>query len=102
MSAELIAIVAVGISLAGLVLRLHVLANRRIDRLEDRFDRQDDRFDRQDERLDRQNDRLATIQQHVTDRFGLLERGMADLRERMARLEGLIEGLRDAIGRAVA
>ena len=102
MSAEFLAIVAMGISLAGLVLRLHVLTNRRIDRLADRFDRQEARFDRQDERLDLHNDRLAANRQHAADRFDSLERGMADLRERMARLEGLLEGLRDSIGRAVA
>lgn len=81
MSAEFIAIVAVGISLAGLFLRLHLVMNRRIDRLEDR---------------------LTTHQQQTVARFEALERGMADLRERMARLEGLLDGLRDSIGRAVA
>lgn len=66
MSPELIAILAVGVALAGLVLRLGV----RMDRLE--------------------------------DRIAALERGQAELRERMAKLEGLLEGLREAIsGRRV-
>ena len=70
MTAEFVAIVAVGVSLAGLIVRL----NRRIDRLEDR---------------------LGSFEQRT-------EHGMAGLRERMARLEGLLEGLREAIGRAAA
>ena len=66
MSPELIAILAVGVALAGLVLRLGV----RMDRLE--------------------------------DRIAALKRGQAELRERMAKLEGLLEGLREAIsGRRV-
>ena len=66
MSPELIAILAVGVALAGLVLRLGV----HMDRLE--------------------------------DRIAALERGQAELRERMAKLEGLLEGLREAIsGRRV-
>ena len=66
MSPELIAILAVGVALAGLVFRLGV----RMDRLE--------------------------------DGIAALERGQAELRERMAKLEGLLEGLREAIsGRRV-
>ena len=70
MTAEFIAIVAVGLSLAGLMLRMGLHIDRRIDQLE--------------------------------NRIVSLEQGMSELRERMARLEGLLEGLRDSIGRAVA
>ncbi len=70
MTAEFIAIVAVGLSLAGLMLRMGLRIDRRIDQLE--------------------------------NRIVSLEQGMSELRERMARLEGLLEGLRDSIGRAVA
>ena len=39
----------------------------------------------------------------VGERITAVERGQADLRERMAKLEGLLEGLREAItGRAAA
>ena len=81
MTAELIAITAVGVSLAGLILRL----NRRIDRLKDRFE-----------------DRLVLIEQRFEDRLVAVEQGLAELRERMARVEGLLEGLRDAVVRAAA
>lgn len=77
MTTELIAILAVGVSLAGLILRL----NQRIDRLEDR---------------------LNAGERNTAERFSTIENGFADLRERLARLEGLLEGLRDAIGRATA
>ena len=55
---DLVAILAVGAALAGLILR-------------------------QGSRLDARIDRV--------------ERGQAELRERMAKLEGLLEGLREAI-----
>ena len=66
MTLEFIAIIAVGVSLAGLILRM----SQRIDRLE--------------------------------DRTAGVEQGLAELRERMARLEGLLDGLREAVGRAAA
>ena len=66
MTLEFVAIIAVGVALAGMNLRSALLMNRRIDRL-----------------------------------VGF-ERGMAELRERMARLEGLPEGLRESMGRATA
>ncbi|MDE0006045.1 MAG: hypothetical protein OXQ29_25415 [Rhodospirillaceae bacterium] len=77
MTTELIAILAVGVSLAGLILRL----NQRIDRLEDR---------------------LNAGERNTAERFSMIDNGIAELRERLARLEGLLEGLRDAIGRATA
>ena len=77
MTTELIAILAVGVSLAGLILRL----NQRIDRLEDR---------------------LNAGERNTAERFSIVDNGIAELRERLARLEGLLEGLRDAIGRATA
>ena len=71
MSGELIAIVAVGVTLAGLI-----LTSSRGLRLDMR-------------RLD--------------ERIGGLESQFGELRERMAHLEGLLEGLREAItGRAAA
>ncbi|MCE2483087.1 MAG: hypothetical protein J4F33_09440 [Alphaproteobacteria bacterium] len=69
MSPELIAILAVGAALAGVVLTglrgVRADLGRRIDKLE--------------------------------ERVAAVERGQAELRERMAKLEGLLEGLREAI-----
>ena len=82
MSAELIAIIAVGIALAGLL-------QVRINRLEDR----------QRSDLNSLEERQRKILTGLEDRIGAMERGQAELRERMAKLEGLLEGLREAITR---
>ncbi len=88
MTVELIAILAVGVSLAGLILRL----SGRIDRVEDRLAASEQRT----------ADRFAALEQSMAERFAAIEHGMAELRERMARPEGLLEGLREAIARAAA
>ena len=99
MTAELIAILAVGVSLAGLILRL----NQRIDRLEDRLiaseQRMDERLTANEQRTD---ERLSISEQRSDKRFSRIDREIAHLRERMAHLEGLLEGLREAIGRTAA
>ena len=79
MSVELIGIVTVGVALAGVILN----SNRGL---------------RQDIRQD-----LARLESRLDGRIGGLESQFGELRERMAKLEGLLEGLRDAIsGRAKA
>lgn len=40
---------------------------------------------------------ILTQSARIESRLDRLERGYADLRERMAKLEGLLEGLREAI-----
>ena len=69
-SAELVAIVVATAALAGLILRQGARLDARIDRLEKRID----------SRIDR------------------LERDHADLRERIGRIEGMMDGLREAMG----
>ena len=69
MSVELIGIVAVGAALAGLILT----GNRGL---------------RQD---------MARMEARLDERIGRLESQFGELRERMAHLEGLLEGLREAI-----
>ena len=65
----LIAVVAVGATLAGLI-----LSGQRAMRAE-----------------------LAAQRKKFNERFTALEQQMAELRERMAHLEGLLDGLREAI-----
>ncbi len=72
MTPEMIAVVGVGVALAGLILSGQRSVNVRMDRIDARMDRLEGRMDR-------------------------LESGQAELRERMAHLEGLLEGLREAI-----
>ena len=69
MSVELIGIVTVGAALAGLILT----SNRGL---------------RQD---------MARMEARLDERIGRLEAQFGELRERMAHLEGLLEGLREAI-----
>ena len=74
----LAAILAIGVALAGLILRQGL--------------RLDARIEQTNERIERTNERIERVEQ-----------GQADLRERMAKLEGLLEGLREAIaGRRAA
>ena len=98
-TAIFIAIIAVGVSLAGLILRM----GRRIDRLEDRIvaveQRLEDRIAAGEQRLE---DRITAVEEHLGARLAAVEQGLAELRERMARLEGLLDGLREAVGRAAA
>ena len=103
MTLEFIAIIAVGVSLAGLILRM----SRRIDRLEDRLEdritvgeqRLEDRIAAGEQRLE---DRITAVEEHLGARLAGVEQGLVELRERMARLEGLLDGLREAVGRAAA
>ena len=76
MSPELIGILTVGVGLSGLMAGLFAWLRQDIRQLESRVN---ERFDQ------------------VGDRIDALERGQAELRERMAKLEGLLEGLREAI-----
>ena len=101
MVGELIAIIgstaAVGIGLAVLIVRSIARLDRRIDRLEDSLGR----------RIDGAEDSLGRRIDGAEDSFGRridgVEKGQAELRERMAKLEGLLEGLREAIsGRRAA
>ena len=79
MSGEIIAILAVGVALAGVILN----SNRGL---------------RQDVRQD-----IARLESRLDERIRGLESQFGELRERMAHLEGLLEGLREAItGRAAA
>ncbi len=99
MTPEFWAIIGVGVALGTLTLnghrRIHARLDRDIGSLEARIERDigglDGRMDRLDNRLDRLEKRLDRV-----------DAGVAELRERMAYVEGVLEGLRDAlVGRGV-
>ena len=97
MSVELIGIVAVGAALGGLILTgnrgLRQDIRQDMARLESRLD---GRISALESRLDERINGLES-------RFDAMEKQFGELRERMAHLEGLLEGLREAItGRAAA
>ena len=126
------AIIAVGLALAGLHLRMYRFVQRRMDRLEDRIAdherRSDERFEAIDWKADnrfeaadrKEDERFAELKREMGQRFiglnqetdkrsiavdkrlGTIERALAELRERMARLEGLLDGLRESVVRPVA
>ena len=76
MTAEVWTIIGTGIALAALIVGSTRATRRDIG-----------------ERLDRFEKRIETIE-HNQEK---LKDGLAELRERMAKLEGLLEGLREAI-----
>ena len=78
MSPELIGIVAVGVALAGVVL-VSIRALRA--EMDARFEKVDARFEKVDVRFDK-----------VDARFDKVDGDIAELRERMARVEGVVEG----------
>ena len=76
MSGEILAILAVGVALAGVILTSIRGLRQDMARLESRLD----------ERIN-----------GLESRFDAMEKQFGELRERMAHLEGLLEGLREAI-----
>ena len=94
----LIAVVAVGAALAGLM-----LSGQRAIRAELAEQRRD--FNTEQTELRRElaaqrkdfSAELAAQRQEFGERFTALEQQIAELRERMAHLEGLLDGLREAI-----
>ena len=79
---ELIAIVSVGAALAALI----IAQSRSLRR---------DFF----ARMDRMEAHSKELREHIDTRIEELRGQIGDLRERMAHLEGLLEGLREAITR---
>ena len=84
MDMDLAGFVGLAALLVTSVAWLRADTHRYMDRLESRLnERMDERMDRFEARMDR------------------LEAGQGDLRERMARLEGMVDGLREAVVAAV-
>ena len=87
MSPELIAILAVGIAVAGLILNGQTQTNRRMGTLEQRMEG----------RIDALEQRISAFELQVNQRFDRLEARLAALEQRVARLEGVLDGLREAL-----
>ena len=101
----LIAVVAVGATLAGLMLtgqraiRAEFATQRRefsAELAEQRRELAEQRREFSAE-LAEQRRELVALRADFGDRFTALEQQIAELRERMAHLEGLLDGLREAI-----
>ncbi len=87
MTPELIAILAVGVAVAGLILNGQNQTNRRIDALGQRVEG----------RIDALEQRISAFELQVNQRFDRLEARLAALEQRVARLEGVLDGLREAL-----
>ncbi len=83
MTPEIWTIVGTGVALAALIIGSTRSTRRDIGK----------RPNRMDQRLDRFEKRIETVE-HNQEK---LKDGLAEPRERMAKLEGLLEGLREAI-----
>ena len=79
---ELIAIVSVGAALAALIVAQSRSLRRDFSA-----------------RMDRMEAQTSELREHIDTRIEELRAHIGDLRERMAHLEGLLEGLREAITR---
>ena len=97
MTPEIWTIIGVGVAIAALILAQARHSNRLIETMETRMS---DRIETMETRM---NNRIGTMETRMNDRFQSFETQIAELRERMAHLEGLLEGLREAIaGRRAA
>ena len=85
MSVELISILAVGVALAGVILTGIRGLRQDMARLESRL-----------------NERISALESRLDGRISALEHQFGDLRERMARMEGLLEGLLEGLREAIA
>ena len=96
MSAELIGILSVGVALGGLVLALQLRTDKRLDSFEERADRRMDRFvermDRFVERMEMFEERMEMFEKRFVEELAGVRGELRALGERVARLEGLIEG----------
>ena len=78
MSAELIGILSVGVALGGVVLALQLRTRKRLDSFE--------------ERMDGFEARMGAFQERFVEELAGIRGELRALGERVARLEGLIEG----------
>ena len=83
MTPELIAIIAVGVAVVGQAWRQNNALRREIN---EKFAKVDERFDKVDKRFEK-----------VDERFKSLEDRMTQIEKQQAKLEGLLEGLREAL-----
>ncbi|MCY4503694.1 MAG: hypothetical protein OXE57_19335 [Alphaproteobacteria bacterium] len=105
MTPELIAILAVGVALAGLMLRNHQGLGKRMDGLEHRFDNRmdglDKRIDGLDKRMDRLDQRIDGLEQRFDNRMDGFDDRLRASEVAQADLKGSILGKLDLIERYI-
>ncbi len=98
MTPDVIAILAVGVALAGLMLRNHQGLGKRIDGLERQFD---NRMDGLDNRMDRLDQRIDGLEQRIDSRMGGFDDRLRSSEVAQADLKGSILGKLDLIERYI-
>ena len=91
MSQEFIAIIAVGISILGFILALHLRMERRVDRAEDNLNR---RIDRLEESSNRRIDRLES---DVKQWFSAMDTRLRMVEQNQAHLAGELSSIRELL-----
>ena len=86
-----IVILGVGVALAGLLLNGLYRLDKKIDGVAQGLDK---KIEDKAQRLDK---RIEDVAQSLDKKIEELVQGQSALRERMAHLEGLLEGLREAV-----
>ena len=86
MTPDVTAIIAVGVALGGLMVAMFQATNRRLDSMERRLDSVERRIDSMDQR--------------TSQRLDSFEGRLSELEQWQARLEGLMEAIRDILSRA--
>ena len=81
------------VGLGGVLVAMLQLTNRRIDSMEQRTDQ---RFTALEQRM---NQRFEATHQWMDQRFTSFETRFSALEQRQARLEGLMEGIREMLAR---
>ena len=94
MGADVAGFVGLAALIVTLIAWLRADTHRYVDRLESRLSERMERFETRMDRFETRMDRFET-------RMDRLEAGQGELRERMARLEGMVDGLREAVVAAV-
>jgi uncharacterized coiled-coil protein SlyX len=98
MTPELIGILTVGVAVVGVLLVLARMVMDTSRRLEQRFNRMEARMDGSEARMEARMDGLEARMEARMDR---IETQMTAQGERLARLDGMLDGLREAMfGRA--
>ena len=91
-------VIATGTGLAVLMIALFAWLRADIGRLETRLTaRGEEREARLTARIEGVETRIEGVQKDLSTRIDRVERSNIDLRERMARIEGMLDGLRDSI-----
>ncbi len=84
------------VALGGLMVVMFQTTNKRFDSIELRLNAMEQRTE---QRFTSFEERFAALEQRMEQRFTSFEERFAALEQRQARLEGLMEGIRDMLAR---